>query len=249
MVVNAIDQSYDPKNRLLHVVLADGSMSILTIYRTEGINAWSRQITDGAFRAVRTVGDNVYVIVQRAEGFYVERFESSLFLDCARAYTSVAPISTWSGTKGFSHIPSREVSVILDDIIRDDTMISSGTLHTDIAGTKVQAGLPFTSKIEPLPPSQLNFAGMQALRLVELKMRLFETSALTLDTGFGPRAIPLSGTILPPPETYLPRLSKDVAVRAYGWTSDLMNPLWSIEQSVPQPFTLLSVTASMKVSS
>lgn len=249
MVVNAIDQSYDPKNRLLHVVLADGSMSILTIYRTEGINAWSRQITDGAFRAVRTVGNNVYVIVQRAEGFYVERFDQTLFLDSARAYTSSTPLSTWSGAKGFSHIPSRSVSVILDDVIRDDVTVSSGTLNTDIPGVKLQAGLPFTSKIEPLPPSQLIFAGMQALRLVELKMRLFETSALTLDTGFGPRRIPLVGTSLPLPKTYLPRLSKDVSVRAYGWTNDLLNPLWSIEQSVPQPFTLLSVTASMKVSS
>ncbi len=247
MVEDAIDQSYDPKNRQLHVVLADGTMSTLTIYRTEGINAWSRQITDGAFKAVSAIGTSVYVIVERDEGFFVERFDENTYLDSARTYTSVSPTDDW--TAGFSHIPDRTITVILDGIIRGEAELDDGDLITDEEGLEVQGGIGYTSKIVPLPPSQLNFASAHALRLIELKLRLFETSALTLDTGGGPRNIPLQGSALPEPQTYLPRVTKDVSVRAYGWTNDLMTPLWTIEQDTPQPFTLLSVTASMKVSS
>ena len=249
MVVDAIDQAYDPINRLLHVVLADGTLSTLTIYRTEGINAWSRQITDGLFKAVRTIGDKVYVVVERNGALNIERFDANAYLDAATLYSVASPQTGWFA---LSWLIGRTIKVIIDDIIRDDEYVMSdysGYILTDTEGYKFHGGLNYTSRIEPLPPSQINFAGAKAMRLIDLTLRLYKSAWLTLDTGNGARDIPLSGDTLPAAYISLPRVTKDVQVRCTGWVKDLTKPQWSIVQSKPQPFTLLSVTSSMKVSS
>ncbi|MCB9982437.1 MAG: hypothetical protein H6861_02010 [Rhodospirillales bacterium] len=44
-----------------------------------------------------------------------------------------------------------------------------------------------------------------------------------------------------------PLVSGDIRVRALGWQNDATAALWRIEQSDPLAFTLLSVTAELKV--
>lgn len=43
LIKQPIDQAFDADRRLLHVVMSDGSLATLTLYRSEAITAWSAQ--------------------------------------------------------------------------------------------------------------------------------------------------------------------------------------------------------------
>jgi hypothetical protein len=62
---NPIDQAFDKRNRLLHLVLEDGRLATLTNYRAEQVSAWTLQTTNGEFQSISVVGDDVYVLVKR----------------------------------------------------------------------------------------------------------------------------------------------------------------------------------------
>ena len=83
---------------------------------------------------------------------------------------------------------------------------------------------------------------------VEALFRIEDTAALRLDVGRGLRDVALrqigEEEILGAPP---PLISGDIKVRALGWQADGTKPLWRIEQSVPLPFTLLSVTTELKL--
>lgn len=244
MVVDAVDQAYDAKNRLLHVVLANGTLTTLTVYRTEGVTAWSRQVTDGQFKSVRAIGDKIYVTVLRGGTLSIERFDPDLFLDAGRNFVIGSPGIGWGG---LTHLNGKTVPMLCDGVIYGPVTVSGSAVVSPVYCTHFQIGLPYTMTIEPLPPSQINFAGVRTLRMTELRLRLYQTASLRIDTGLGSRDIPLDGITLPPANTYLTPKTGDVPVRAYGWVRDLTDPLWSIRQTTPLPFTLLSVTTTMKV--
>jgi hypothetical protein len=85
------------------------------------------------------------------------------------------------------------------------------------------------------------------LRPISITLRVWETSALYLDTGRGLVQVPFKrfgDSILDTP----PRpFSGDVTVRTLGWRDTGIAPLWRIEQDVPLPFTLLSVSTELSV--
>ena len=49
LVIDPIDQAFDSRRRLFLVVMADGSMATIGIYRNADIVAWSEHATDGTF--------------------------------------------------------------------------------------------------------------------------------------------------------------------------------------------------------
>ena len=78
--------------------------------------------------------------------------------------------------------------------------------------------------------------------MVEAIFRLEDTQKMTLDVGRG-----LKSVVLDPYGDGSEPVSGDIRVSAYGWRRSLTESLWSIEQSDPFPFTLLSVTTEVKV--
>ena len=85
-------------------------------------------------------------------------------------------------------------------------------------------------------------------RLIEALFRIEATAALRLDVGRGMKDVALrqlgEDAILDVPP---PLVSDDIRVRAFGWKNRSDAPLWKIEQSIPLPFTLLSVTTEVMV--
>jgi hypothetical protein len=83
--------------------------------------------------------------------------------------------------------------------------------------------------------------------LIEAVYKLDSSPAFRLDSGRGLRDVPLrkfgGGILDSPPESF----SGDIRIRAFGWQSPTDAPLWRIEQSIPLPFTLLSVTTELSV--
>ncbi len=248
LINDPVDQAYDKDNRLFHIVMADGSLATVTVYRAEQVTAWTRQETQGSFLAVAVVAGTVYVAVERASGRLIERFDPSLTTDSARLLSAGAPTDQWSG---FDHLEGQTVKVVGDGVVLPDTTVSGGVVTSTTPVSSMQAGLGFTHEIEPLPPAVRGPGGPNQgtpVRLIEATFRLLDTAALRLDVGRGLQDLPFrklgpTGVLDAP----LPPFTGDRKVRGFGWRRAGTDPLWRISQDAPLPCTLLSVTAEMKV--
>ncbi|MDB5491201.1 MAG: hypothetical protein JWO78_1050 [Micavibrio sp.] len=251
MIVDPVDQDFDPRRRLLFIVRGDGKLLSLTVYRAEAVAAWTMHETGGhetggAFLSVAVVGDNVYTLVQRAQGVMIEQLDDALDLDCALEGTHAEPAAVWAG---LGHLEGERVSILADGVVQADQDVHEGSVTLENPARQVVIGLPFTHVVEPLPPGSQGADGAaRAVRLIEASFRIEGTAALRLDTGRGLRDIALrqigvdASPGLPPPV-----VSGDIRVRAFGWMPGGTRPLWRIEQSVPLPFTLLAVSTELTV--
>ncbi len=239
---NVVDIDFDASRRLVIAVMADGTFATLTLFRAEQVSAWTTHVTDGQVLSVAVVGDTTYLLVQRNNGMTVERFDDAECLDCTLEGTSGVPKVYWYG---LDHLNGQTVSVIADGVQRPNVVVSGGEVAVSPPASHVIVGLPYTHKIVPLPPNQVGVDGAgQALRLVSLTLRLRDTQTVKLDIGHGLKTItlPNAGSVMPPPF-----FNGDVKVRGYGWSRDMYNPTWRIEQSDPLAFEVLSLVTEYKI--
>ncbi|MBP2313372.1 hypothetical protein [Azospirillum soli] len=245
LVASPRDQDYDQSRRLLFVVMGDGSLGALTVYRMEQVTAWTRLETDGAVRSVAVVGDEVYALVDRAGTWTIERFDDSLNLDSALVGDHDTATAVWSG---LDHLEGRSVAVVADGVVRPNVTVQAGKITLNPPAKRVEAGLSYTHLVEPLPASLLGqTGGADVVRLVAVTFRLEDTAALRADLGRGLQDLPLHRAGPQPAGGVPPRVSGDRKLRALGWRRDIDRPLWRIQQDAPLPFTLLSVTMELKV--
>lgn len=240
-----IDMDFDQRQRLLFVVRDDGKFVTLTVFRSEAVAAWTLHETEGAALSVTVVGEDVYLLLERGGIYTIEQFDTALNLDCALSGEAGSPATTWSG---LDHLEGRTVSIVADGIVQDDQEVVDGEVTLAQAASSVEIGFPYTHIIEPLPPGAAEGGAGRAVRLIEAVFRIEDTAALRLDVGRGLKDVALrrfaGEDILDAPP---PRVSGDVRVRALGWQAQGDRPLWRIEQSLPLPFTLLSVSTELTV--
>jgi len=247
LVLDPVDQDFDARRRVLMVVMSDGSVGALTLYRTEEVTAWTRLETDGAFRSVAVVGDDVCFLIQRGTVWTIERLDATLQLDAALIGTAAEPTASWSG---LDHLEGRAVTVVADGVVRPAAItVAAGAITLDPPATTIAAGLPFTHRIEPLPPNLSGYGAHAArARLVAVTFLVEDTGALRVDLGRGAHDLALHRFHPGPwPTTQPATVSGALRVRSLGWPTDGARGLWRLEQDAPLPFTLLSVTAELKV--
>lgn len=243
MIFDPRDQDFDARRRLLFLVRGDGKFATLTVYRAEQVAAWTLHDTAGDVLSVCVAGDDVYMMVRRFGAVMLEQLDDTLCTDSALTGESTvmppAPLLSWSG---LDHLNGQEVQIIADGAVRAPQTVSSGTLNLTDPCYKIEAGLGFTHIIEPLPVANVGSAGnVHALRLIEATFRISNTAALQIDTGRGLRDVTLrqfGDAVLDAP---IAPQTGDIRLAAYGWRVGTDAPLWTIEQSLPLPFTLLSV--------
>ncbi|MBS7809506.1 hypothetical protein [Roseococcus pinisoli] len=240
-----VAMAYDQTRRLLHVVMEDGGMATLTLFRNEEVTAWTRQETHGAFRSVAELDGRVFVVVERFGTTRLERFEPGFGLDAALDGMAAVAQIHWSG---LAHLEGAAAGILADGAPRDDATVSHGAVTLDAPARSAQIGLRFAHEIEPLPPEMFSAAGARAapLRLVSVGFRLLETSALDVDLGRGPAPVSFRRLDTPVLDAAPPLFSGDVRLSALGWRRDAMRPLWRIQGDAPLPLTLLSVTTDMR---
>jgi hypothetical protein len=246
LVNGPVSMAYDQKERLLHLVMADGSIGTLTLYRAEQVTAWTRQETQGAFRAVAESEGTVWVLTERDGAFALERFEPGLALDAALTGSAASPQASWSG---LAHLEGREVGILADGAPRAAGTVLDGRVVLDPPAASVEIGLTFRHEVEPLPPDLVSAtaAATGPLRLVAVTFRLLGTAALSVDLGRGAEPVSFRRLDTPLLDAPPPRFTGDVTLRGLGWRRDRLRPLWRIEGETPLPFTLLSVTTEIRM--
>jgi hypothetical protein len=248
LVKAPVDIDYDQKKRLLQVVMADGTLGTLTMFRAEQVAAWTLQETRGKFLAVAVVGDDVYVLVDRDGRIFIEIFEDGFNVDSGLAGHSPSPNTSWSG---LDHLEGQTVKVLSDGAVRADQRVVGGSITLDEPATSIEAGLAYTHVIEPLPTEIPGSGGTlqgRKVRPVAMTFRLQDTSALQIDVGYGLIDVPFKqfggARLNERPEQF----TGDKTVRAFGWRADGTARAWLISQDTPLPFKLMSVVLQASLS-
>lgn len=249
IIKNPRDCTFHPDDNVLYVVLEDGSVSCLTTYRTEQVTAWSKLKTDGNFRSVAAIGDDIYFCIQRDNGWFIEKMEDDWWVDCSLKLTAKTPQTHWEGLEIFN---GKEVSVVADDFTIGLFQIEDAELNLEEAASEIIVGFPYEHIIEPLPYMQESSRPWppKALRVIQGLFRIISSRSFRINIGGGYFEVPLKkmyrDQILDAPaNTY----NGDVELRSLGWVKDMERPIWSIRSSVPVPFTLLSAVLEVKVKS
>lgn len=236
------DQDFQKSSRLMYLVMTDGTIGTVTVYRQEQVTAWTVYETDGDFLSVCAVGDDVYALVDRESGIHVERFDPALNTDSAVSQSVGVAKTDWTG---LDHLEGDLVQVVADGIYQGAYRVTDGAIMLDAPATEVEAGLAFTHEVVPLPVFHAGGFGAgqgSPVRLVRATFRLLETRALSIDTGKGLTVVPFrrfnTSEVLDRPT---PPYTGDKTIRALGWTRGDTTPLWRIEQDVPLPCAVLSV--------
>ena len=249
LIRNPVDMAYDQLRRLVYVVMSDGTMATLTNYRSEDVLAWSAQETQGLFKAVCVVYDDVYVLVERDGSIRLETFDDEVHTDSALLGEAETPHFTWSGIEALDGFSAK---VVADDVIRDDVIINGDSITLPYEAKNVEIGLGFSHEIVPLPPVSMTSAGalpLKAVRLIEARFRVVNTQSLEVDVGNGITQTIVSrfSDDLKLDEVSQPQTT-DVCIHALGWIRNGITPLWRIQSDLPRPCKILSVTTEMKVS-
>lgn len=145
---------------ILWCVRGDGDMIALTYQRDQKVVAWHFHNTEGKFYAVETKPsqqyreDEVWVVVKRQNGFFLERkarefkykaARLGLFLDSYAVYDG-DPVNTISG---LDHLNGMEISLLCDGATHPPVTVANGEVKLNWNYSKVVAGLPYRSELRP----------------------------------------------------------------------------------------------------
>ncbi|HSA81849.1 MAG TPA: hypothetical protein VLE23_13625 [Geminicoccaceae bacterium] len=244
-----IDQDFDQARRLFLIAMADGSLASIAIYRIADVAAWSRQETDGSFLSVATAGGQTFVLVERANGVFIEQLDDSLMVDSGLRLSAPVPTLVWDGV---DHLEGQTVALIADGIVVEQALVTGGQVTLAHPASELTLGLPFAHVIEPLPAVLAPGRGVgqaPSYRPVRVTLRLFETQSLRIDTGDGLREVALHTLGGGPKDRAPSPFTGDLSLRALGWRRGAELPPWRIEQATPLPCALLSATTEVKVNS
>lgn len=177
--------STDEGDRLLIVNDDDGSIACYTLLRSQKVIAPTEWVTDGMFLNVGVDVDTAYAIVKRTVGgsnvYYVEAFDESLQLDCAKQATVG---SSTASVSGMSYLNGKSVKVVRDGVIETDKTVSSGTVtFTRSATSSYQIGINFTPVITTLPATPRTQSGSlrgSKKRIYDVIVDLFQTQSLQI---------------------------------------------------------------------
>ncbi len=241
------DAAFSQDECVLYLVLEDGSVSCLTSYRTEEVNAWSKLKTVGKFLSAAVIGDRVYFCVERNGSCFIESFADGFYVDSGIRLVSETPRKEWSG---FDHLEGCEVAVVADGFSVGKTTISGGKITLLEEAGEVVAGLPYEHIVEPLPymvESNKPYSP-SAVRIISGLFRILDTKAFCINIGNGYLQVPLKRLFRDkifdsPPSSF----SGDIQLRALGWIRDMDRPLWSVRSDEPMAFTLLSTVIEIKI--
>ncbi len=157
------------------IVRDDGVLLALTYMKEHDIWGWSRHVTQGKVRSVVSLSDGdsdaIYVVVQRTvqgnEKYFLEKLsprwlegdelstgglvaggiDQAFFVDCGGSYIGTPTTSV----SGITWLEGCAVSVLADGSPVEGCVVRNGRIALPYPARVVHVGLPYTSKLSPLP--------------------------------------------------------------------------------------------------
>jgi hypothetical protein len=163
---------------LLYIVNGtDGSMAVYSILRSQQIVAPSEFTTDGQYIDVNIDVTQTYVVVKRTFNgtirYFLERFEDTLFTDCA--FTGGAA----NGASSLPHI-GKSLNVICDGVPQsNETVSGAGAITFDRASTtSYETGLAYSVYAKTMPSD----VKLQSGTRLSFKKRIVQVNIVVDDT-------------------------------------------------------------------
>jgi hypothetical protein len=187
---------------------ADGSLTAYCTLRTQEVNAYTLQETDGLYHDVQVDLQEVFQVAERTIDSstvrYLEVWDARMRFDCGAAdFDVTTPITTITG---LSHLEGETVGFVVDGVLQTamDT-VTGGSVDLPVEATSSwQLGIPFPDVsedgsgdewcIEMLPPEMQLDSGPvfgNKYRIMEVTVGLADTTGLKLNnerkalTGLG----------------------------------------------------------------
>ena len=185
LIQSPIDMAYDKYERQAYIVMNNGHLVVLTSFRSENLQSWTEQLTDGAFLSVAILGNQAYFIIKRGTAYSLECFDDKLHTDSGHLFEFEEATTTLTN---LAHLNGKTVYLTGDGIVLDPQIVVDGTCTLLYPAQKIEVGLPFEHRVTPLPATAAANDGnalVPSYRLVRLVLRLIDTQSLEIDTGTG----------------------------------------------------------------
>ncbi|CAK7068155.1 MAG: hypothetical protein MEBIL_02251 [Bilophila sp.] len=243
----------------LWCVLSDGTFAGLTYMKEQDVIGWHRHTTDGSILDVAVIpgtpDDQVWFLVRRAGGVFVERLESffdsdnlddAFFLDSSLHYSGEAA-DTFSG---LGHLSGRTVQAFADGGTIDGLTVSAGgELKLKSPAKSVHIGLPYTSRVIPNLPevqTQQGWTLMHNRKISAVRVRTYRSMSFLAG---------IAGNLSPIVDRHIkggafsvrPFFSDGTDLNMEtcgGWSSE--SPL-VFEVSSATPLTILAIVTTMDI--
>lgn len=253
--------------KIIWAVRSDGIALSLTFLKEQEIYGWAHSDTNGFFKSVATVTEQVafgyvdatYFVVQRVvNGFtvqYIERMAERIFptgtqdawaVDAGLSYNST-PATVFSG---LDHLEGMQVIGLADGEVVPLTTVAGGSITLATAASQVTLGLPFTPQLQTLG-LDLGEPTVQGKRkkITGVTLRCAETLGLEIGRSFD-SLVPMKDLVI---GNVGSMTNEEVTGLVTGDARTNVDPLWDvpgqycIEQPSPLPATILGVIPEIVV--
>lgn len=229
------------------VVNADGTMAVLQTLRSQEIAAFTLWETQGRFLDVAVLADGtVWLAVERAGTVRIEMLDDTALMDASVIRSTGLPAEGLGGMDGLSHLNGFTVQAVADGAVQPEAVAAGGYVPFAVAAkNSAQAGLGFPVEVDSLPiDGRLPDGTMvgRMARIARVNLRVQDSGPFTVN---GQQAVLrefAGGLALDAPP---PRVTGDVSVEGLlGWSRQATV---CIRQTLPQPLTVLSLSAVVGV--
>lgn len=173
LVVNGVNPNTDSD------AFPEGTVAVFNSRKESNVQAWTIWTTDGKFRAVSTILEDMFFSVQRelngVDGLYFEQGDPTYYTDCA---IQIANSPAASVVTGLGHLNGVECRVRADRYVLENVTPVAGSATLQQDSVDVEIGLNWTPEVTPMPLQTISPSGTNAFR----KKRVTDVSVKVRNT-------------------------------------------------------------------
>jgi len=175
---------------ILWAATADGRLIAMTYEREQKVIGWHYHPTEGVVEDLCVVPgenqDDLYLLVAREVNGDTKKYvevladfdfgdiEDAFFVDCGLSYDG----EPTDALAGLDHLEGCEVAVLADGKVHPNCTVSGGEITLDYEASKVHAGLPYVSELEPFDLQSATMEGVgqgKAKRIHGVTLYLYQS--------------------------------------------------------------------------
>lgn len=179
LVVNGTNPSTDDD------AFQNGTVAVFNSRKEASIQAWTIWTTDGLFKSVCTILEDMFFLVQRTLNgttvLMLEQGDPTFYTDCAIRVTN-SPAST--AVSGLGHLNGEECRVRADGFVLANVTPAAGAATIQRASLDVEVGLNWTPEATPMPLQTIMPEGsnlMRKKRVVKIHAKVRKTLGLLVN--------------------------------------------------------------------